>query len=45
MCNNEKKLSEYIDILNSEKKPREHDNSSDSAELEKLLVLYGWFAV
>jgi len=36
MCNNEKKLSEYIDILNSEKKPREHDNSSDSAELEKL---------
>jgi len=36
MYDNEKKLSEYIDMLNSEKKPREHVNPSDSAELEKL---------
>ncbi|HOM03304.1 MAG TPA: sigma-E factor regulatory protein RseB domain-containing protein [Acetivibrio sp.] len=37
MDNNEKKLSEYIDKLNAEKKPKEHDNPMDSPELEELM--------
>lgn len=36
MDSNEKKLSDYIDKLNAEKKPGEHENSVDSQELEKL---------
>lgn len=36
MNNNEKRLSEYIDTLNAEKKPREHEELADSPELEEL---------
>ena len=34
---NEKDLSHYIDSLNNEKKPKEHDNTLGSNELEELL--------
>jgi len=38
MNNNiEKTLSDYIDSLNSEKKPREHGLADNSAEMEKLM--------
>jgi len=36
MNNNEEKLSQYIDTLNSEKKPKEHESPPNSPELEKL---------
>lgn len=36
MSKNEKQLSDYIDILNAEKKPKEHGNPSNSPELETL---------
>jgi len=36
MDNNERKLSDYIDRLNAEKKPEEHENSTGSPELNKL---------
>lgn len=34
---NEKELSQYIDSLNNEKKPKEHGNTVSSKELEELL--------
>lgn len=37
MSNNEKNLSEYIDSLNAEKKPKEHQQGTASPELEKLM--------
>ncbi|HHV28921.1 LolA family protein [Acetivibrio mesophilus] len=37
MDNNEKKLSEYIDKLNAEKMPKEHDEPTDSPELDELM--------
>jgi len=36
MKNDIKKLSDYIDKLNEEKKPKEHGNASESPELEEL---------
>lgn len=36
MDNNERKLSDYIDKLNAEQKPKEHEGPTDSPELEKL---------
>jgi outer membrane lipoprotein-sorting protein len=36
MGNIQKKLSDYIDKLNAEEKPAEHENPTDSPELEKL---------
>ncbi len=33
----EKKLSDYIDKLNAEKKPEEHENSAETPEMEKLM--------
>lgn len=35
MNNDEKELSNYIDKLNRERKPKEHENSANSLELEK----------
>lgn len=37
MKDNERILSDYIDSLNSEKKPEEHNRVADSPELEELL--------
>jgi|GEM_PF-148523 len=37
MNNNEKAISDYIDKLNSEKKPREHELADNSTEMEKLM--------
>lgn len=37
MSNKEKDLSEYIDSLNAEKKPKAHENMTDSPELEELM--------
>jgi len=37
MDKNEKKLSEYIDKLNAEKMPDEHECLPDSPELEELM--------
>ncbi|CAB1241170.1 LolA family protein [Clostridium sp. HV4-5-A1G] len=36
MNENEKKLSDYIDSLNKEKKPREHENMTEAPEMEEL---------
>ena len=38
MDKNEKKLSEYIDKLNAEKMPDEHECLPDSPELEELMA-------
>lgn len=37
MSDNEKVLSEYIDSLNAEKKPKEHEQEAESRELEELM--------
>ncbi|MDF2520167.1 MAG: hypothetical protein K0R84_795 [Clostridia bacterium] len=37
MSNNENKLSDYIDSLNAEKKPKEHGQEDISPELEELM--------
>jgi outer membrane lipoprotein-sorting protein len=37
MSNKEKDLSKYIDSLNAEKKPKAHENMTDSPELEELM--------
>jgi len=37
MNNSEKAISDYIDKLNSEKKPREHELADNSAEMEELM--------
>lgn len=37
MNNNEKIISDYIDKLNSEKKPGEHERTNNSSEIEKLM--------
>jgi outer membrane lipoprotein-sorting protein len=37
MSNKEKDLSEYIDSLNAEKRPKAHENMTDSPELEELM--------
>lgn len=36
MDDNKQKLSNYIDCLNAEKRPKEHQNPTDSPELEEL---------
>ncbi|EDK33654.1 hypothetical protein [Clostridium kluyveri] len=36
MTDKEKKLTAYIDSLNSEKKPKEHENMVDAPEMEEL---------
>lgn len=38
MIDKEMKLSEYIDKLNAEKKPKEHENPTGSPELERLMA-------
>ena len=37
MENDEKKLSDYIDRLNEEKKPEVHGNSTESPQMEELM--------
>ncbi|MDF2841302.1 MAG: hypothetical protein K0Q99_2074 [Clostridia bacterium] len=37
MSKYEKDLSEYIDMLNAEKKPKEHENDLETPELEELM--------
>ncbi|MFL0194255.1 LolA family protein [Clostridium sp. WILCCON 0269] len=37
MTDKEKKLTDYIDSLNDEKKPKEHGNAADTPEMEELL--------
>lgn len=37
MSDNEKDISEYIDSLNEEKKPKAHGNAAESPELEELM--------
>ncbi|MDF2841460.1 MAG: hypothetical protein K0Q99_2232 [Clostridia bacterium] len=37
MSNKEKELSEYIDSLNAEKKPKAHGNMAESPEMEELM--------
>lgn len=39
MTDKEKKLTDYIDSLNNEKKPKEHGNAADTPEMEELLKL------
>ncbi|APM39027.1 LolA family protein [Clostridium kluyveri] len=36
MTDKEKKLTDYIDSLNNEKKPKEHGNAADTPEMEEL---------
>jgi outer membrane lipoprotein-sorting protein len=36
MIDKAKKLSDYIDSLNSEKKPKEHNNEKDTSQMEEL---------
>ena len=35
------KLSKYIDTLNEERKPKEHENKKESPEMEELLKRCG----
>ncbi|NLP12891.1 MAG: hypothetical protein GX383_00050 [Clostridium sp.] len=37
MANDEKRLSDYINRLNEEKKPKAHENSTESSEMEELM--------